>query len=85
MRLNCSDRALANVRIIKRLGQSGNSHQQAMSPGKDGYEQLLDDLLLPDDDLAEFVGDLPVGHGQGLDRLPIFCRKRHGWEIFRNG
>ncbi len=56
----------------QRLGQPGHAHQQTMAPGKDGDQQLLDDLLLPHDDLAQFVRNLMVGNGKCLHRLAIF-------------
>jgi hypothetical protein len=38
----------------KRLGQARHPFQQAMAARKDGHEQLLDHLILPDDDLGHF-------------------------------
>ena len=45
------------------LGQAGYSHEQAVPAGEDRHEELLDDLVLTDDDLAELLDqafvDLP--------------------------
>ena len=35
------------------LGQSGHAHQQAVAAGEEADEDLLDDVVLADDDLAE--------------------------------
>ena len=39
----------------QRLGQAGHAFQQAMAAGEDGGEDLLDDVVLADDDLLQFL------------------------------
>jgi hypothetical protein len=39
----------------QRLGQPGNPFQQTVAAGEDGGEDLLDDVLLADDDLLQFL------------------------------
>ena len=39
----------------QRLGQAGHAFQQAMAAGENGGEHLLDDVVLPDDDLLQFL------------------------------
>jgi hypothetical protein len=41
----------------QRLREAGNTGQQAMTAGKEGDEHLIDDFVLPDDHLAEFLQD----------------------------
>ena len=40
------------------LREAGHAFEQAMAAGEHGDDQLLDDLVLADDELAHLVGDL---------------------------
>jgi hypothetical protein len=44
----------------QRLGQPRHTHQKAVPAGKHRHEQFLDDLLLPDNNLGQFAGDLAI-------------------------
>ncbi len=61
MRLNSSESDCASECTIKRLGQPGHPLEDAMSAGEDGDQQLLDDLVLPDDLPGDLLADLVVG------------------------
>ena len=51
----------------KGFSQSGNSFQESVSAGKDGNEDLVDDLVHPHDALAQFVHDRVAGIIEFLD------------------
>ena len=61
MRLNASDRHLASVLIIKRLGQAGHAFEDAVAPAEQRDQQLLDDLVLADDDAGQLLLDVVEG------------------------
>ena len=53
------------------FGQAGHTYQQAVAAGEQGYEQLLDDLLLADNYLADLAVDAvpdlaELGYGLGV-------------------
>ena len=56
MRLKPTSRIWAIVLTISVLARPGHADQQAVPAGEDGGEDLLDDLVLADDDLAQFGG-----------------------------
>ena len=45
----------------QRLGQPRHAFQDAVAAGEDGHQQLLDDLVLPDDLAGHLLADLLVG------------------------
>ena len=49
------------------LARPGHADEQAVAAAEQGHEQLLDDLVLADDDLADLVLELPVGGGEVAD------------------
>ena len=51
----------------QRLGQARHADQQAVAAGEDGDEQLLEDRVLADDDLAHLVLELVEGVLEPLD------------------
>ena len=53
------------------LGQPGNTHQQRVTAGNDGDQQLFDDLFLTDDDLGDLVAQRLVFVTQFIDRGDI--------------
>ena len=55
----------------QRLGQPGHADQQHVALAEHGGQHLLDDFLLPDDDLAQLVGHHLVGAGKLLDGLQV--------------
>ena len=61
----------------QRLRQPGRADDQAVAADKERHQHLLDDLLLPDDDLAQLGEDLlpagvhPVGQGDVIGRIQI--------------
>ena len=53
------------------FGQARDAYEQAMAAGEQGDEQLLDDLLLADNYLADFAVDAvpdlaELGYGLGI-------------------
>ena len=74
MRLNERCERFGERADHQRLRQARDALQQAMPAGEHADQQLLDDLSLPDDDLAEFFGDLAIGLVEPLDGFLIrFC------------
>ena len=69
MRLNDRCRILRDGADQQRLGQAGHADQQAVAAAEQGHQQLLDDLVLADDDLADLLGHLLVGGGEIADGL----------------
>ena len=60
----------------QRLGQAGHAFQQAMPAGEDGGEELLDDFVLADDDLLQFLlHELPMLAEllQDVAETALFC------------
>ena len=55
MRLNVDVENPGQRADHQRLGQARHAFQQAMAAGEDGGEQLLDDFVLADDDLLQFL------------------------------
>ena len=51
----------------QRLGQARRAGDQTMAAGEERDQDLLDDLLLPDDDLGQFGFDLRAAGGQAFD------------------
>src|SRR5262249_34838652 len=49
------------------LRQPGYADEQAVAPGEDSDEQLLDDALLADDGLAQLIADASVAVVEPLD------------------
>ena len=81
MRLKLRSRICGQRADQQRLGQAGHAGQQAVPAGEERDQQLIDDVVLADDDLAqlarrcgaafddtgdEFLGGR--GHGHGLHR-----------------
>ena len=67
----------------QRLGQAGHAGQQAVAAGEERDQQLLDDVVLADDHLAQLLADAAAafddtgddflggrGHGHGLHVAP---------------
>ena len=52
----------------QRLRQPRHAHQQAMPAGKHRHQQLLDHLPLPDNHLAQPLGDQPLRFAEFLHR-----------------
>ena len=75
MRLNDRCRISRERADQQRLGQPRHADEQAVAAAEDGHQELLDDLVLADDDLADLVGHPLVGGGDFLDRLNF--RRRH--------
>ena len=60
------------------LGQPGHSGNQAVPSGKQGHQYLVDDGVLPDDDLPDLGENaLPSGRHPRGDRRNIRRRRRH--------
>ena len=57
----------------QRLGQAGRAGDEAMPAGEERDEDLLDDLLLADDDLGQFLFDARVAGNDLLDQLFFGC------------
>ncbi len=55
----------------QRFGQAGYTDQQAMAPGEDRDEQLLEHGMLPDDDFTHL----------GLQEIESFLEALHGSQI----
>ena len=55
----------------ERLGQPRHAHQQAVAARKQGHQQFFDYLPLPDDHLAELLGDQIAGFVELLYGLEI--------------
>ena len=51
------------------LARPGHADEQAMAAAEQGHEQLLDDLVLADDDLADLLGHALVSGGDLFHRL----------------
>ena len=51
----------------QRLGQSGHPFEDAMAPGEDGDQELIDDLVLADDLPGDLLADLPVDAPQFVE------------------
>ena len=66
----------------QRLGQARHADEQAMPAAEHGHDHLFDDLVLPDDHLADLVGHPFVGGSNFLDRLDFGRRHR---VVFREG
>ena len=76
MRLNVRPSAFASVRTSKRLGRARHARDQAVAADEQRHQQMLDDVVLADDDLANFRADLPEGRLEILDQRPRFLRSR---------
>ena len=64
MRLKSSDSDCASEWTISVLARPGHALQDAVSAGEDGDQQLLDDVVLPDDLPGDLLADLVVGRAQ---------------------
>ena len=55
--------------IMQRLGQPGHADEQAVAAGEEGGEELLDDLVLADDDLADLLEEFGLTRriSRGID------------------
>ena len=63
----------------QRLSQARHAHEQRVAAGKDAGEQLLDDLILADDDLGQFLADAPIEFPEFIDGLDVsLLRDRPG-------
>ena len=58
MRVNFRSSTCASVDISRVLAKPGYSDQQTMPARQERYQQLIDDLILADDDLAYFTLDI---------------------------
>ncbi len=70
--LNPPERQLQNVgdrADQQRLRQARHADQQAVPPAEQGDEHLVDDVGLPDDDLADLFPQAVVGSGEATDGL----------------
>ena len=78
MRLNSSDSDCASECTIRVLARPGHALQDAVPAGEDGHQQLLDDLVLPDDLAGDLLADLVVGRAQLLElgEVELFGRGR---------
>ena len=54
-----------------------------MAAAEDRHQQLIEDLFLPDDDLADFLAQLLVGVAQLLKHLGVSASAM--WENSRDG
>jgi hypothetical protein len=58
-----------------------------MATAEDGHEQLIEDMLLADNDLADLLAELAMGGSQLLDGLDIRGGNGlggvHGWMLIR--
>ncbi len=62
----------------QRLRQARHAFQDAVTPGEQGDEQLLDHVLLADNHLAKLSGEPAVRVAEALDRFKVRIGKRHG-------
>ena len=56
----------------QRLGQPGHAGDQAMAAAEQRHQHFIDDVVLPDDDLAQFVKDLFAAARRPCPRGPPF-------------
>ena len=59
----------------QRLGQAGNTLEQAVAAGEQCDQQLVDDFVLSDDRLADLGPHAAVGRGELIDRLAAGRRR----------
>ena len=57
IRLNDRSRICATVLISSVLARPGHAGDQAVAAGEERHQDLIDDLVLPDDDLADLRQD----------------------------
>ncbi len=72
MRLNVRPSALRQRAHQQRLGRARQAGDQAMAADEQRDQQLLDDFVLADDELAHLGADLPEGRLETLDQRSRF-------------
>ena len=65
----------------QRLRQPRHADQQAVPAAEQGDQQLLDDIVLPDDDLADLLAHARVRGGEAADGLGLLLADGFGGEI----
>ena len=60
----------------QRLGQPGHAGEQAVAAGEERDQHLIDDLVLPDDDLAQLVEDPLAPRRDPLRQIFAVCFRR---------
>ena len=58
---------LSNGFYQQRLGQTGRASDKTMAAGKERYQDLLDNVFLPDNDLGEFGLNLGTTGDEAFD------------------
>ena len=67
MRLKREVEGLGEAGDEEGLGEAGDADEQGVAAGEDGDEDLLDDLVLADDDLGQFLADALGGGFDVID------------------
>ena len=77
MRLKSRSRISASVLISSVLARPGHAGDQAVAAGEERDQHLLDDLVLPDDDLAQLGEDALAPFGDPLRAAATAVLGRH--------
>ena len=77
MRLNVRSSDWASVLTMSVLASPGTPIEQGVAAAEDGHQQLIEDLLLADDDLADLAAQPLVGVAQLFEHLGV-SRFGHG-------
>ena len=78
IRLNSSESDCASELTIKRLREAGHPFEDAMAAGEDGDQELIDDLVLPDDLPADLLADLLVDRTKFVEFGEVELFVSHG-------
>ena len=90
MRLKLRSSAWASVLTISVFARPGTPIEQGVAAAEDRHQQLVEHLVLPDDDLADFLPQLLVGGAELLDHRNVVLHSRarswgrdSGWGVQR--